>query len=391
MLQGAQTLGMKIAVISPYMTPEAGGMLGAVRALSATLASSHCEVQVFGPEGCRDADFAEWSPARLRLLELAGPRSFAFQPRLQDELRHFDPDLVHVHGLWMYPTVAAKRWGRSGRPYLVSTHGMLDQWALGQSRWKKRIASIVYERRSINSAQCVNALNSSEYKSIRQFGISAPVAVIPNGVSIPIAHHTEPHDVLPETIPRGAKIALFMGRIHAKKGVHELLNGWQQLKGAEDWHLVLAGWDEMGLLNKYAGEGDAKARIHYIGPQLGSAKHAIFSAARAFILPSFSEGAPMAILEAWSYGLPVLMTQECNLESGFAHGAAIRIRPDPSSVAEGLHDLVSMPEKQREAMGQRGLRLVKEQFSWEKSAHQTAAVYHWIQSGGSAPECVRLN
>ena len=59
----------------------------------------------------------------------------------------------------------------------------------------------------------------------------------------------------------------------------------------------------------------------------------------AFILPSFSEGLPMSVLEAWAYQLPVVMTDFCNLPEGFEAGAAIRIEPDAESVFQGLEKL----------------------------------------------------
>jgi len=64
----------------------------------------------------------------------------------------------------------------------------------------------------------------------------------------------------------------------------------------------------------------------FFGPAFGEEKEELLRSASAFILPSFSEGLPMSVLEAWAYGLPVVITPECNLPEGFAFQAALEIR-----------------------------------------------------------------
>lgn len=90
----------------------------------------------------------------------------------------------------------------------------------------------------------------------------------------------------------------------------------------------------------------------------------------------------MSVLEAWAYGLPVLMTPECNLPEGFAHDAALEIRSGEGSFQgsdfsfrHGLRALVEMTEDQRREMGLRGRRLVEDRFTWPKVAAQTKALY----------------
>jgi poly(glycerol-phosphate) alpha-glucosyltransferase len=131
--------------------------------------------------------------------------------------------------------------------------------------------------------------------------------------------------------------------------------------------------------------------VGFLGPQFGPAKAACYRNCEAFILPSFSEGLPMAVLEAWSYGKPVLMTSECNLAEGFAAHAALSIEPNVRSIAAGLRALFEMSPTDRERMGQRGVALVRNQFSWPTIADDMRAVYAWIADGGPKPACVIQN
>ena len=66
----------------------------------------------------------------------------------------------------------------------------------------------------------------------------------------------------------------------------------------------------------------------------------------------------MAVLEAWSYAKPVLMTPECNLPEGFEADAALRIGTTPEEIAAGLKVLREMSDDDRSQMGNRGRALV---------------------------------
>jgi poly(glycerol-phosphate) alpha-glucosyltransferase len=128
--------------------------------------------------------------------------------------------------------------------------------------------------------------------------------------------------------------------------------------------------------------------VYFIGSQFGESKAACFQSADAFILPSFSEGLPMTVLEAWAYGLLVLMTRQCNLPYGFEAGAALRIEPEAESIAAELRVLFQLSEVDRKAIGERGLALVKERHQWPAVATQMIAVYEWALGRGPAPGCL---
>ena len=117
-------------------------------------------------------------------------------------------------------------------------------------------------------------------------------------------------------------------------------------------------------------------------------KDVAFGASDAFVLPSLSEGLPMALLSAWAAGLPVVMTKGCNVPEGFAAGAAIAVDANPESIAEGLNTLDAMSDFERSAMGAKGRRLVEEKFAWPNAAAQMREVYDWILGRAAKPRCV---
>jgi len=274
---------------------------------------------------------------------------------------------------------------------------MLDEWALRQSRWKKRLSSALYEKRHLRGAACLHALTDEEAGAIRRFGIDAPICVVPNGVTLRSSETGLPvpwNGLLDEEW----NIVLSLGRLHWKKGLTNLIEGFylaqQRTSHAKNWAVVIVGPDENGyrdVLQKQIEAMDLGKRVVIVAPQYGPLAEACFERAKAFILPSYSEGLPMVILEAWAHRLPVLMTRECNLPVGFNRGAAIEVLPTAESVAEGLMNLFSTTDADRTQMGTRGRTLIEERFTWEQVTKSFTEIYSWVSNGGSPPSSVVMN
>ena len=95
---------------------------------------------------------------------------------------------------------------------MVSPRGMLSPVALSFSRYKKKVFWKLLQELVIRGAACLHATSEQEYEEIRAFGLSNPVAIIPNGVDIPDL-------IADEELPRKAhRVALSLGRLHPKKG-----------------------------------------------------------------------------------------------------------------------------------------------------------------------------
>jgi len=274
---------------------------------------------------------------------------------------------------------------------------MLDAWALDNARLKKRIAAACFQRRHLQRAACLHALCNSEAKAIRSYGLTNPICVIPNGVDLPESPVTDPPPWCGEAVAN-RKVILFLGRLHPKKGLRHLLEGWHALLSEragvrESWCVVIAGWDEGGHRAELEDQAASLAiadTVFFVGPVQGKEKAAAFAHADAFILPSFSEGLPMAILEAWSYGLPVGATRECNLPEGPDAGAAIAMSADAAGARACLESMTSLSADERITMGEKGRRLVREQFTWDVVSREMFNVYEWLCNSASRPDCVHL-
>jgi poly(glycerol-phosphate) alpha-glucosyltransferase len=336
-------------------------------------------------------DRNQYASLPVHRYSVKGPRKLGWSPDLYRQIKTIKPDIVHTQSLWMYLSYANKQYhGRTGIPYIISPHGMLDKWQLKQSFWKdlkKDIVLGLYERKHLEGAACLHALCREEYDAIRAFGLKNPVAIIPNGVEI-----AEPGPRAKAKDNDHKNKLLYIGRIHTKKGLDNLLKAWSLLPSGHDWELIIAGETkdegyQQSLLQKLE-QLNIHATVSFVGGKYGAAKQKCFNSSDAFILPSFSEGLPMSVLEAWSYGLPVLITPECNLTEGYGRNAAIRIEANPESICDGIKKMMSMQIEQRVAIGEQGLALVKEKFSWSQVANSMTQLYNWALGNEKMPDFV---
>jgi len=391
-------MSFKVSMLAPYVSRRAGGLMGCVRNLSRFLANEHpLHIDIIGVEDeFTAADGATWEGLSVHIVP-SKHAAFRYAPALLHQLSSLTPDLVHTHGIWTYLSVTAVRWSRSNgrvtpRPYVVSTHGMLDPWALHNSRWKKIIAGFAFERRHLKNAACIHAINRGEAAAIRAFGLKNPICIIPNGVEVPASNAADRTPPWATDMVGNRKVLLYLGRLHPKKGLSILLRGWKEaFKHEKDWILVIAGWDQGGHrreLEQLTRELKISDSVHFTGPLFGEARDTAYQNADAFILPSLSEGQPLVVLEAWSYACPVIMTQECNLPEGFEKRAAIRMSATVEGAARALEELFALEESALQEIGRRGRDLVTDNFSWSQIASQMFAVYKWMLGRSTPPNCV---
>ncbi len=339
---------IRVAHTVMSISRHAGGLQGAVRDLAQTLAAAQCaETFVLAlRDDQTDADLDSWSPLAPKSYTPVGPRAFGYAPAMRADLRTARLDLVHCHGLWLYPSLATLGWAKeTRRPYVVSPHGMLEsRFELKKSRVKKRLATWLYQGRHLRRAACIHALCRAEGEDIRRFGLKNPIVVIPNGVTVPAAWHGPDAPPWGDAVEPGRNVLLYLGRINPKKGLHHLLRALESLRQTsgvdlESWCVVVVGWDQAGHAEALKSRATSLGLTHvikFVGPLFGEKKNAAFRAASGFILPSESEGLPLVVLEAWAHKLPVIMTPHCNIPEGARAGAAIEVDASPAGVAEGI-------------------------------------------------------
>ena len=355
------------------LEPLQGGGLG-----SSTIAM-HRELLTMGVESTVCSTYGE-SPQRLadRTHEFRRikPDALFYAPGLGKQCRELvaDADVLHGHGFYVGTNYLIGREARRQNKSLVyHVHGIFEPYILNRSRWKKKLAHWTFEDANFRHAKLWRALTAKEADQIRACGIKAPIVMVPNGLNLTDYPKPERTDEPIETplipfLTKTRRRLLFLGRIHPKKGLDLLLPAWAGLGPIrKNWELVIAGPDEQGYLSEVkvmAGALDIQQGVRFTGPVIGDGKNALLHSADLFVLPSYSEGFPMSLLEAMACEVPVAATRACNLPEITASDAGWECDCTAESVAEMLRRAILESEPARKQRGQNGHRLVKERFAW---------------------------
>ena len=291
--------------------------------------------------------------------------------------------IVHAHGLWLMPNVyPAWAAAKAGCPFVVSPRGMLGPAALRFSARKKRLFWLMAQRGALRSAACIHATSRLEYDDVRAFGMRNPVAVIPNGIDVPAAvdKRERPHG--------DAKVALYLGRIHPKKGLDQLFAAWTALGAASSgWRLDVVGPLDSDYARQQAAlfGGD---RIRFVGALYGPDKHRAYREADLFVMPTLNENFGMTVAEALAQGTPVICTKGAPWGGLDAEGCSWWIDHGAEPLAATLRQAMSLPEAERLAMGAAGRRWMLREFGWDAVGRSMMSVYAWLMGTGSRPASV---
>lgn len=377
---------VKVAHLQGLLSDGAGGLAASVPELIRELdESTSIESHVVGvSDPAISTNLNRWGnfcyPHRS-----FGPANFHWAPLMERTLDKIAPEIIDSHGVWMnLSRVALKRQKKCATPFIVTPHGMLDPWALQRSALRKRIASVWFENEHLGRAGAIRALNRDEAKAIRQFGVETPIAIIPNGIE------DRKSTIVTDASDR-PQILEFLGRLDPKKGLEPLLLAWSKVvksPAAGHWKLRLHGWGEPTYtksLERLVSDLGIGKSVDLAGPVYGSERDKALEGSAGFILPSFSEGLPMAVLEAWSWGTPVLMTRECNIPEGFTTGAAMEITTDPDDLAQSILDFIGMSSSDLRAMALAGRELVSSKFNNRSVAKDVERLYLWLAGYETVP------
>jgi glycosyltransferase involved in cell wall biosynthesis len=394
---GGSPLGGNWMSVVTHLDPKYGGLSSAVPALASAVAAAgqlSTSIASFCLPGEHFAPVTT-SPVAVRYMPLGRMNWFK-----DSSARHTFHNLVdhsagvHIHGLWEHSTSAAAQRARAlQKPYVVSAHGMLERWALANKRAKKTIYAALFERANLQKAACLHALTEAEARDYRNFGLSNPIAVIPNGVTIP-AHFSADNFLnrFPEF--RDRRLVLFLGRIHFKKGLDILAQAWGRVAAKwPDACLVLAGPDSEDTqitLEKQLATLGIGNRVKFTGMLSHEAKWSALAAAECFVLPSYSEGLSVSVLEAMGAGLPVIITNQCNLPEVKEHGCGWVIEPKVDELVSSLNAMLSSSSRDVAEMASNGRQLVARNYSWAGIGERMSSVYNWL-NGGPVPSQVEMH
>lgn len=335
----------------------------------------------------------------MRNFRKNGPGGLSLSFDMERAARlNFEGDLVlHQHGIWSGLSRVATIFHEKNAATVIAPHGSLEEWALKRHKWKKRLVLAICERNNLRNASCLHACSELEIAGFRDFGLTNPIAIIPNGISSSwLESSGNAEDFRTKyNIPTNKRIFLYLSRITPVKGLPVLMESLNLVRqNLADWLLVIAGADEFdhkAEVLETIKKLNLKDHIRFVGMLVDKTKRDAFAASELFVLPTKREAAPVVVLEALGAGVPVLTTKGAPWGSLPKYGCGWWTDVDSSAIAEALKDAVSYSPAHLKQMGQRGKDLVAAEYTWTKSAQMTIELYEWLLGRKERPGFVIID
>jgi len=386
-------MALKVLHVISGLDPDKGGPIAALQGLVESQMGAGRGVSVVATwaKGSNNAlaDRFRERGADVRLIGPVVAGLASWHPSIGRVLGQVMPsvDVVHAHGVWEEIQHRGARVAqRLGKPYVVTPHGMLSEWALGQSRLKKRVYLALRARRNLSAARALHFTTVAEQESSRKLGLPAPSFVEPLGLDLSEFEHLPPAGTFRRRWPElaGKKIVLFLGRIFPRKGLEYLVPALACVRMPEAM-LVVVGPDSAGYRAQVEQMIEAhglRGQVLFTGSLLGAEKVAALQDADLLALPSDHEKFGLGGVEALAAGTPVLISDQVNICGEIAAGGVGAVVPiDVEKIARELRRWLS-DESLRGAAAARARPFVWEHYDRDRIARNWVRHYERVVAGG---------
>lgn len=383
---------MKILHFKPTMSLEEGGVVKAVLDLCTMSQEDHSVgIVSFDPSGVPES----WTnnvDGSIQVFQLHGNPGFAFtlkrkhKQQLREIVKQYD--VVHMHSMWnLANPQLAQICSELGKPYVLSIHGMLDDWCIAQRKPKKMLYLKTWGQRLLTEAKAVHCTADAELEQASKWFARSKGRVVPLPLDLSeYAELTGPDlayqsfDELDPDLPK----VLFLSRVHYKKGVDRLIRASALLhKQGVNHQLVIAGTGESGYVDemkRLAQSEGIEKNTYFLGFATGRAKISLFEACDVFALPTSQENFGFVFFEALASGTTVLTTKGTDTWSEIEQsGAGVIVDNTPEAFADSLNDIL----QKKDAFQEKSVQ-AREWVRANLSADQVRAGYNSMYS-----ECIK--
>lgn len=286
----------------------------------------------------------------------------------------YNPDLLHIHmshnGSFYRKYIIHKTCKLFGKKDIIHLHGSEFKvfYDRGNESRKKRIRNL------LKNCNAVFVLGEKWNENIKKIQPCTKTIVLYNAVALP--------DVLCNMESKKINI-LFLGVLVERKGVKDLLNAILQLKkiGILDNYNVKfkiggTGPEEERLKN-FVNENKLTEYVEFLGWVTGDSKIKLLQNSQIFVLPSYNEGLPIAILEAISYGLPVISTRVGSINEAVIenYNGHLIEAGDITNLVNCLSKIITNQEI-RSTFGKNSRKLAEEKFD-ENDYYRLISKYYF--------------
>lgn len=377
---------MKICIFTTTIDKKDGGPSRSIPVLAKGLSKIGCDVTLLTLKS-DDMNIHLLDGSNVKIVILPSRASTSIYEKT---ILNGNFDIIHSQNLWLpsYHQIASIA-RKHGIKYIMTPRGSLEPWCLKHKALKKRIAMWLYQRNDLQKAAGILATSEMEANNFRNLNLTAPIAIIPNGLDMN-EYKCREYD----TYPRIKKQILFLSRIHKKKGIEILINVWEKLfKKYYDWNVLIVGNGDQAYINSIQQMICSKGlqnSIKLIPPVFGDTKNKLYAESSIFILPSYSENFGMVIAEAMACGVPVITTTNTPWLQLNSKGIGWCVDLSEKNIENALCEAMDKPSKELFEMGQQCSKYISDNFNFISVAQKNLEFYNWIKKGCDKPDFVLL-
>lgn len=318
-----------------------------------------------------------------------------FVPWLHQHATNYDA--VVVNGIWQYHSFAVRQALQgTGVPYVVFTHGMLDPWF--KERYPlKHFKKLLYwhwgERRVLRDAAAVLFTCEEERVLARESfpSYECNEIVVNYGTAGPQGDPSTQLDTFYTSYPelRNKRIAVFLGRLHEKKGCDLLIQAFARVMAPDsNWHLLMCGPDQVGWKKELLDLSERLKiadRITWINMVRGDMKWGALRASEVFVLPSHQENFGIVVAEALACSVPVLISNRVNIWREIeTDGAGIVGTDDVEGASTLLRTWLQISDEQKRQIRSRTRECFERRFEIHQAARTLIKVLSEVSSARNA-------
>ena len=277
-----------------------------------------------------------------------------------------ETDIAHIHAMWIpsNPQIA-KACDSVGTPWVLSTHGMLDDWCMQQRSLKKKFYLSTAGRILVRGATTFLTTAEEERRQSSRWLKHDNIAVIPYIVDLePYKEVPSPKDAIETYGKSDNPTVLFLSRVHEKKSIETLIDSTAILKQRGiPVRVLIAGTGEQSYINtlqKRAESAGVGENITFLGMVVGDLKLSLYAMADVFALPTQQENFGIVYPEAMLCETPVIGTKGTDIWRELEKGGATIADRTPEAFANAIEELVTNSDLAK-SRGQEGRKHI---LSW---------------------------
>lgn len=379
---------MNILMLSERWFPSVGGGEYHIKNLTRELVKLGCEItlisrSLIGEKGTKGKPFESNYNGKFRVhrvppttpfKNIIGRATYPYFAVLKSiGMNNFD--LVHAESFAAnLPALMINKMFRI--PVVTTVHGTY------QGLWSNLVSSQIKQHLFENIERMILFRNYDRVITVDKYFISVArsrgfplekIVYIPNGVDY--NRFDELRSIKKES---GKPTFLYVGRLVKQKGLEYLIKGVGILRNKKNnFQVWIAGNGPLReKLNELSRSLNVTNYIRFLGNLSDNDITRLYCTADVFVLPSIWEGLPLALLEAWGAGLPVITTRVGGIPDVCVDRENALIVPakDPTALAEAMLALIENETLSKKICSS-GRKLVETQYNWQKIAERTLKVY----------------